>query len=47
MALRRACAKFSLARQLWQKKENNTNQYKPMSKGEITREEWLKLKANQ
>lgn len=47
MALRRACAKFSLARQLWLKKENNTNQYKSMSKGEITREEWLKLKANQ
>ena len=47
MALRRACAKFSLARQLWEKKENNFNQNKRMSKKEVTREEWLKIRRNQ
>lgn len=48
MALRRACAKFGLARDLWQKdKPNNSTQVKPRGKGEISREQWLQLKANQ
>ena len=46
MALRRACAKFGLARELWRKdKPNNSYQSKPkpMAKNEITREQWLEL----
>ena len=45
MALRRACAKFGIARYLWAKDEkpkSNQNQSKPKTeKGTITREEWL------
>lgn len=47
MALRRACAKFGLARYLWDKETNQTQVNKPTAKGEITREQWLQLKANQ
>lgn len=49
MALRRCCAKFGLGRDLWRKdnKPNRTNRTKskPTGKGEITREEWLRRKA--
>jgi hypothetical protein len=53
MALRRCCAKFGLARELWRKdnktKFNNSpsNNSKPLGKREITRDEWLAMKANQ
>ena len=59
MALRRACAKFGLARDLWRKEEKQTNSfnnhhqtnkpksYRPKAKGEISREQWLQLKGNQ
>lgn len=59
MALRRACAKFGLARYLWDKEEKSTSNTsntsnnsqsltttKPIGKAEITREQWLALKAN-
>lgn len=57
MALRRACAKFGLARYLWDKEgkatSNSTNKTqsftstKPTGKGEITKEQWLAMKAKQ
>jgi hypothetical protein len=57
MALRRACAKFGLARYLWDKEEkttsNNSNNSqsftptKPTGKNEITREQWLAMRAKQ
>ncbi|WP_206602585.1 hypothetical protein [Cyanobacterium aponinum] len=51
MALRRACAKFGLARELWRKDDKPNHSYqsqlKPMGKREITREEWLALRAKQ
>jgi hypothetical protein len=55
MALRRCCAKFGLSRELWDK-ENKTNTRtanqskstnKPTAKGEITREQWLAMRAKQ
>ena len=59
MALRRACAKFGLARDLWRKEEKQNNSFnnhhkqtnpnpsRPKAKGEITKEKWLQLRANQ
>jgi hypothetical protein len=59
MALRRACAKFGLARDLWRKEEKQNNSFnnhhkqtnpnpsRPMVKGEITKEQWLQLRAKQ
>ena len=59
MALRRACAKFGLARDLWRKEEKQNNSfnnhhqtnkpksYRPKAKGEISREQWLQLKRHQ
>jgi hypothetical protein len=57
MALRRCCAKFGLARYLWDKEEkttsNNSNKSqsipttKPTGKNEITREQWLAMRAKQ
>jgi hypothetical protein len=56
MALRRCCAKFGLGRDLWRKdnKDNQGNrspqqpqiQPKPQHKGTISRDEWLRRKAN-
>ena len=56
MALRRCCSKFGLGRDLWRKdnKSNNHNTHpnpstnkfpKTLSKGQITREEWLRRKT--
>jgi hypothetical protein len=58
MCLRRCTAKFGLARYLWDKDNKEpykpmrtapikSNPCKPMAKGEITKEQWLQLKANQ
>jgi len=45
MALRRACAKFGLARYLWNKEttktQTNQQETKNTAKGEISREQWL------
>ena len=54
MALRRACAKFGLARNLWRKEEkhnsfktNKTFNHQGGKTKEITKEQWLQLKNNQ
>jgi hypothetical protein len=44
MALRRACSKFGLGRYLWEKSESGESS---RSKGEISREEWLRRKNQQ
>ena len=50
MALRRCCAKFGLGREMWRKGEkpknnSSSNNSAPVKKkGELTREEWLKLR---
>ncbi|MEA5511978.1 DUF1071 domain-containing protein [Crocosphaera sp. UHCC 0190] len=47
MSLRRCCAKFGLGRDLWRKdKPKQSSSNKPI-KGEISREDWLKRKAQQ
>lgn len=52
MAMRRCCAKFGLGRYLWEKDkpiakpiESLPAIEKPKAKGEISREEWLRKKA--
>ena len=49
MALRRCCAKFGLGREMWRKGESKSNNStpKPKGKGELTREQWLKLRECQ
>jgi len=53
MALRRCCAKFGLSRELWEKEKpaytpkTTPKPATPRTGKEITREEWLALKANQ
>jgi hypothetical protein len=48
MSLRRAAAKFGLGRDLWRKdKPKPSNQTKTPQKGTISREDWLKRKAQQ
>jgi len=49
MALRRCCAKFGLARSLWRKEkgQRQQNQFvQPVPKGQLTREDWLKIQAS-
>ncbi len=51
MALRRCCAKFGLARDMWRRDgkpgrtATNTATAAPKQKGTITREQWLAMKA--
>jgi hypothetical protein len=47
MALRRCCAKFGLSRELWRKDDKPSSTPKPTGKGEISREQWLALRAKQ
>lgn len=44
MAMRRAAAKFGLGRELWRKDSQKSQSQS--RKGELTREQWLALKAN-